>query len=97
MLDRLLPIVPGGVRQRSHGRDTDLVLRGEGSGGYSGASYAFGDVSAYEPTRTELHFKLGTGGDTVSVDVLLATLRFPERGIMRVTAQAIVRQATPPA
>jgi hypothetical protein len=68
---------------------------GDGSGGYSGVSYAFGDVSAFEPSRTELHFTLGAGADTVTVDVLLATLRFPDRGALRVTAQAIVRQAEP--
>ena len=54
-------------------------------------SVASGDVEAYEPSHSGLRFSLGAGTDTVEVDVQLATLRFTERGTVRVTAQAIMR------
>ena len=59
----------------------------------SGASLAFGEIATYEPGRAGLEFTLGRGGDRVGVKVTSATLRFPERGTVRVTAQAIVRPA----
>jgi hypothetical protein len=58
-----------------------------------GASIGFGEVAAYEPSRTTLAFALGPAGDRVKVDVTIATLRFADRNIVRVTAQAIVREA----
>lgn len=58
-----------------------------------GPSVAFGEIAAYEPSRTELGFSLGTGSDRVSVEATIATLKFAERGMIRVTAQALVRQA----
>jgi hypothetical protein len=61
--------------------------------GEGGLNVAFGEVAAYEPSRTELRFSLGTGDDRVSVKVTIATLKLAERGTIRITAQAIVRQA----
>jgi hypothetical protein len=67
------------------------MLGGPGAGG--GASIAFGDVESYEPGRAEIECTLGSGADRLIVKVTLATLRFAERGTIRVTGQAIVRQA----
>lgn len=58
-----------------------------------GLSIGFGEVEAYHPGRVEFEFALGSGSDRVEVKGLIATLRFHERGTIRVTAQAIVRRA----
>lgn len=78
------------VRNLSAG---DLTMDPAGSG-YGGVSFVLGPVEAYEPTCSEISFSLGSGGDRVEVDVTIATLRFAERGTVRVTAQAVVRQAS---
>jgi hypothetical protein len=54
-------------------------------------SVSSGDVEAYEPSHSGLRFTLGVGADRVEVEIQLATLRFAERGTIRVTAQAIMR------
>ena len=60
-------------------------------------SRGIGEVEVYEPAHSELLFSLGSGADTVVVSVQLATLRFGDRGTIRVTAQAILRgPAAPP-
>jgi hypothetical protein len=58
-----------------------------------GLSLGFGDVREYEPGRVEFEFALGSGSDRVAVTGVIATLRFNDRGTVRVTGQAIVRQA----
>jgi hypothetical protein len=59
----------------------------------AGLSLGFGDVQEYQPGRVELEFALGTGSDRVTVTGVIATLRFNDRGTVRVTGQAIVREA----
>jgi hypothetical protein len=71
-----------------------LEMRG-GASSAAGESYAFGEVATYEPGRAQLGFTLGAADDRVLVKITLATLRFTERGTVRVSAQAIVRQAGP--
>jgi hypothetical protein len=58
-----------------------------------GASIGFGDVGTYEPGRVEFEFALGRGSDRIAVTGVIATLRFKERGTIRVTAQAVARPA----
>jgi hypothetical protein len=53
---------------------------------------AFGEVAPYEPGKGRIGFTLGRGSDRVTVNVIMGTLRFPERGTLRITAQAIIRQ-----
>ena len=52
-----------------------------------------GDVDVYAPGRADLGFRLGSGDDLLLARITIATLRFPERGTVRVSTQAIVRQA----
>ncbi len=54
-------------------------------------SVSSGDVETYEPSHSGLRFTLGVEADRVEVEIQLATLRFAERGTVRVTAQAIMR------
>lgn len=58
-----------------------------------GPSIGFGDVEGYEPGRIEFEFALGEDEDRVEVSGVVATLRFRERGTVRVTGQAVVRHA----
>ncbi len=64
--------------------------------GYCGASFLLGDVERFEPATSELAFSLGSGADRVRVRITLALLRFPDRGTVRVTAQAILNEAPKP-
>jgi hypothetical protein len=57
------------------------------------ASIAYGEAAAYQPGSTGLDFSLDQGAERVSVKVTIGTLRFAERGTIRVSAQALVRQA----
>jgi hypothetical protein len=50
------------------------------------------EAAPYRPGRARLDFALAEGPERVVVEVLIATLRFAERGTVQVTAQAIVRQ-----
>ena len=50
------------------------------------------EAERYLPGRTRLDFALVERAERVTVEVLIATLRFVERGTVQVTAQAIVRQ-----
>jgi hypothetical protein len=59
----------------------------------AGLHVAIGEVAAYEPASVSVDFALGSPGDRVEVKVLIATLRFGERGTVRVTAQAVIRKA----
>jgi hypothetical protein len=51
------------------------------------------DAVAYRPGTASLTFTVGSGTDRVRAEVAIGTLRFDHRGAVRVTAQAIVRQA----
>jgi hypothetical protein len=58
-----------------------------------GAHLVIGDVTGYEPARADLKFALGTGLDRVEANVLMGILHFADRGTVRVTAQAVLRQS----
>lgn len=55
--------------------------------------FAVGDVSVYQPAQSQLGFSLGSGPDRVTVAVMIGVLRFVERGTVRITAQAALRQS----
>ncbi len=69
----------------------ELQMRG-GVYGAEGENVVLGEASAYEPARAALEFSIGS----VEVSVTLGTLRFADRGTVKVSAQAIVRQPTAP-
>jgi hypothetical protein len=62
-------------------------------GDYEGGAVVVGDVSAYRAGRSSVAFALGQGDDRVSVSVQIGTLRFSERGTVRISGQAIIREA----
>ena len=62
-------------------------------GADTGVSLGYGQIEAYEPGRARIDFALGQGRDRVTVEGTIGTLRFAERGTIRVSAQAIVRHA----
>jgi hypothetical protein len=70
----------------------ELETRGPATGP-GGVSIGFGEVEGYHPGRVEFEFALGSGSDRVEVTGMIATLRFHDRGTIRVTGQAIVRRA----
>ena len=72
---------------------TGALEMGGREDGDEGLHIVIGEAGAYEPSRSAIEFTLGSGGDRVEVKVLIATLRFLERGTVRVTAQAIIRPA----
>jgi hypothetical protein len=59
------------------------------------ASFGFGEAAAYEPGVAHVGFSLGHGSDAVRVTATIGTLNSAHRGTVRISAQAIVRQATP--
>ena len=63
--------------------------------GYPAAGIAFGDIEAYQPSQASVEFSLGEGRDRVDVEATIGTLRFAERGTIKVSAQAIVRGGPP--
>jgi hypothetical protein len=70
-----------------------LEIQG-GAGSLGGSSAASDAAAAYSPGRADLGFTLGTVSDQVLVRVTIATLNFADRGVVRVSAQAIVGQAS---
>jgi hypothetical protein len=68
-----------------------LQIEGD-AGSLGGPSTTSPDASSYSPGRADLGCRIGEGADQVLVRVTLATLRFPDRGVIRVSAQGIVRQ-----
>jgi hypothetical protein len=54
---------------------------------------AYGEAAAYQPGSASLDFTLGGREDRVAVEVKVGTLHLPDRGTVRVTAQAVVREA----
>jgi hypothetical protein len=71
--------------------DGALDIRGD-VGGPRERTITLGDAAAYAPGRADLAFTLGAEEDQVMTKVTIGTLRFSDRGIVRVSAQAIVRQ-----
>lgn len=65
------------------------------SSGYPVAAVGFGDIEAHQPSQAKLGFVIGEDADRVEVDVTVGTLRFADRGTVKVSAQAIIAQ--PPA
>jgi hypothetical protein len=51
------------------------------------------EAAAYRPGTAALTFTVGSGTDRVRAEVKIGTLRFERRGTVRLTGQAIVRQA----
>lgn len=76
------------VRNLSSG---PLELEGAGDAP-PGHQIVSADATAYQPGTAQTRFTIGAGEDRLAVEVTLATLRFAERGTVRVSAQAIVRQ-----
>jgi hypothetical protein len=58
------------------------------------ASFVFGEAATYKPGIARVAFSLRDGSDAVRVSATIATLNFAQRGTVRVSAQAIVRQAS---
>jgi hypothetical protein len=75
------------VRNLSSG---ELRMRG-GAYGPDGANIVEGEASAFEPARAAVEFTLASGGDQVEVSVTVGTLRFADRGTLKVSAQAIIK------
>lgn len=67
-------------------------LRMHRSSGYPGPGIGFGDIEAYQPSQARVEFTLGEGADSVDVEATIGTLKFADRGTIKVSAQAIVRQ-----
>lgn len=63
------------------------------AGAEVGDNVAFGEAAAYQPGTGGVDFALGSGDDRVKVRIRVATLHLAERGTVRVTAQAVVREA----
>ncbi len=76
------------VRNLSAG---ELTISGDRAA-VAGQSFASGDMTRYQPSRSTTTFALESGDQRVVVEILLATLRFADRGSYRVSAQAIVCQ-----
>jgi hypothetical protein len=70
---------------------SELAFRPDVGG--EGGTVTVGDAAAYAPGRADLGFTLGSGQDCVMTKVTIGTLRFADRGTIRVSAQAIVRRA----
>ncbi len=70
-----------------------VEIRGPAGGGPQGESFVFGGGAAYQPGRAQLEFTLGGRRDRLEVRVTIATMRLAQRGTIKVTAQAIARQA----
>jgi hypothetical protein len=76
--------------------DLPLEIRND-AGGLHGTTSASGEAASYSPGRADLLLSLGSGEDLVKARVTIGTLRFAQRGTIRVSAQAIVRHAAGPA
>ena len=55
------------------------------------ATTTIGLAGRYAPGRADLRFAVGPEDARIVTEVTIATLRFPERGLIRVSAQGIVR------
>jgi hypothetical protein len=70
----------------------DLALAGD-VGQPRVATTTVGLAARYAPGRADLRFSVGPEVGRITTEVTIATLRFPERGLIRVSAQGIVRPA----
>lgn len=70
--------------------DGELALHGE-VGQPRVTITTLGLAARYAPGRADLRFAVGIPEARVVTEVTIATLRFPDRGVIRATAQAIVR------
>jgi hypothetical protein len=70
----------------------ELALAGE-VGQPRVATTTLGLAARYAPGRADLRFAVGPEDARIVTEVTIATLRFPERGLIRVSAQGIVRPA----
>lgn len=57
-----------------------------------GSTEVFGEAAELQPGRADLEFTLGVGAERLRVKVAIATLRWRERGTVRISANAIARQ-----
>ena len=57
------------------------------------ATTTVGLAARYAPGRADLRFAVGPQEARIVTEVTIATLRFPERGLIRISAQGIVRPA----
>jgi hypothetical protein len=69
----------------------ELKLHGE-VGQPRVAITTLGLAGRYAPRRADLRFAVEGEDARVAAEVTIATLQFPERGLIRATAQAIVRR-----
>jgi hypothetical protein len=60
-----------------------------------GTNAASGEALRYEPARAGMGFRLRTTSETLAVSVTIGTLRLAQHGVIRISAQAIVRQVDP--
>jgi hypothetical protein len=90
-LFRLDVLVRGDSLQTFVRNLTDKPLDIHGGGGESGGTVTLGAAAVYAPRRADLGFTLGLGEDRVMTKVMISTLRFADRGTIRVSAQGIVR------
>jgi hypothetical protein len=51
----------------------------------------FAEAYALRPSGARIRFSLGTDDDVANVDARIGTLRFDDRGTVRVTVQATIR------
>jgi hypothetical protein len=70
----------------------ELALAGE-VGQPRVATTSVGLAARYAPGRADLRFSVGPEETRIVTEVTIATLRFPERGLIRVSAQGLVRPA----
>jgi hypothetical protein len=70
----------------------ELTLAGE-VGQPRVATTTLGLAARYAPGRADLRFAVGPENDRIVTQVTIATLRFPDRGLIRVSAQGVVRPA----
>jgi hypothetical protein len=68
----------------------ELELHGE-VGQPRVAITTLGLAARYAPGRADLRFAVGPADARITIAVTIATLRFPDRGVIRASAQAIVR------
>jgi hypothetical protein len=80
------------VRNLSAG---EITMRND-TAGYATPAVVTEALLAYAPTGSAIGFTIRSSADLVTVEVLLGTLRFAERGCYQVTAQAIIRRPEGP-
>jgi hypothetical protein len=90
-LFRLDVVVSGDTLQTMVRPFNGPLRMGDAQARYDTCTLAFGEIAAYEPGQATIEFALGSGADRVAIKGSLATLRFAQRGTVRITAQAIVR------